>query len=122
MAKDVSLLGGCYINYMTNAQITHAGLCMTASAPAASADATFSWKSCTGADSDTQIFQLSQYVNYSPGYASIYSYGEVDVSLVEPNLDEGEGPFQAWYIGKNNRTIEAILYDYTQAGLSAKLL
>ena len=95
---------------------------MTASTPAASANATFAWRPCIGPNSKTQIFLLSQVVNYAPAYKSIYSYGSVDVNLVQPNLDKGEGPFQAWYIGNNKRTIEAIVYNYTQAGLNVILV
>ena len=105
---------------MTTAQVIspYTGHCLTASST--TSNATFSFAPCTGASSLTQLFALSQYVYYSLGYAAITSFGEVDFDLLEENLDEGQA--QAWYLGSDNRTIKAIDYIYTQAGVSAKLL
>jgi hypothetical protein len=124
MKFELTYLGGCYINYITTAQITHGGKCMTATTSTTTGTSTYSLLPCTGSSDNTQLFQLSQYVNYAPAYASIYSYGEVDVDLLQPGLDsEDGGQLYAWFLSStNNRTLESIQYDYTQAGLSAYLI
>jgi hypothetical protein len=95
---------------------------MTASTaiPTATANATFSLETCIGSSEATQLFAISQVVNYSPAYASIVSYGKVNVDLVQQSVDTS--PFQAWHIGANGRTLQAIEFPYTQAGLSAYLI
>ncbi|KAF2810916.1 uncharacterized protein BDZ99DRAFT_497844 [Mytilinidion resinicola] len=116
--------GGCYINYITTTQITHSKRCLTFSTTDATQNATFSFQPCNGANATAQLFELSQVVNYSPGYASITAYGEVDVNLIQ--LQVATQPFRAFWIGdegsSERRTIEAILYPYTQAGVGVKLI
>ncbi|KAF2490590.1 hypothetical protein BU16DRAFT_159256 [Lophium mytilinum] len=116
--------GGCYINYITTTQITRSKRCLTFSNTDATQNATFSFQPCTGANSTAQLFELSQVVRYSPGYASVTAYGEVDVNLIQ--LQVATEPFRAFWIGdegsSERRTIEAINYPYTQAGVGVRLV
>ncbi|KAF2090764.1 hypothetical protein K490DRAFT_53718 [Saccharata proteae CBS 121410] len=66
--------GSCYTNYITTAQVTHHDLCLTASSR--NTNATFSFLPCNVSTPDTQLFALSQYVNYSPSYATSPAYVE----------------------------------------------
>ncbi|KAF1983163.1 hypothetical protein K402DRAFT_466195 [Aulographum hederae CBS 113979] len=112
--------GSCYINYLTTAQILRNRLCLTFSD--AQQNATFSFQPCEPfANSTTQLFKLSQVVNYSPAYAAITKINQVDVNIIQP--EQGLGiPFRAWFLAADVRTIEANVFPYTQAGLSVRLV
>jgi hypothetical protein len=63
-------------------------------------------------------------VQYSPGFASIVAYGEVDVAIIQQAT--ATQPFRAWWVGEEGkeerRLIEAINFPYTQAGVGVRLV
>ena len=81
---------------------------------------------CSDAPRDTsQLWEVSQQVTYSPGYGSVYSYGDVGLYPVsstyegQPNL----GYFFDWALSRgDNRTVEIVEDGYSQVGLSASLV
>lgn len=66
-----------------------------------------------------QLFQMLQYVYYRMNYTAITTYGEINFYLVQPTNDN---PLHAFHLAADEVTVEATVYPYTLAGLSAKLL
>lgn len=71
-----------------------------------------------------QLFETDQQVQYSMGYQTLESYGEVDLNPINAGPgQEPSGPtFQAWTLSSNYEDIEIIEYMYTQDGLLAQLV
>lgn len=76
---------------------------------------------CVAAPNDTaQVFDATQQVLYSPNYAKVTSYGFVELDVHQTFTGS---QFFAWSLDrKDNKTVQVVMADYTQVGLSADLL
>lgn len=88
----------------------------------------FTFAECDAAPVDqAQLFTASQQVLYAPAYAGVVGYGSVDFENSQNYVgDEGQirdGVALAWSLSRaDNRTVEVVQAQYTQVGLSARLV
>ncbi|KAF2166314.1 hypothetical protein M409DRAFT_23504 [Zasmidium cellare ATCC 36951] len=114
--------GGCYTTYSNYVQIRRPenGDCLTN--PNLNTNGSLMlFKPCDQEPTTTaQFFQATQQILYDNSRKKVTNVGVVDFENVQRSNDEGS--FFAWALTrKDNRTVETVLADYTQAGLSANL-